>query len=398
LLRQDRIEDAAEAEVRLAGIWLNRGDPDRALEHLERTRARIQDRGPSPAKAFVLQELARVHMMRDDMERAIAVGSESLRLAEELGLEATRARNLNTLGVARVMSGNREGLDDLEQAVEVGAAINSHEQVSAAANLAWVVAVLGDIRRAGELHERSRSLAERLGVTSFIRWQEAEHVFYCHWEGRWDEALATADEFIGDVDDGNPHYMETACRYIRGAINLARGNPELALADAERGVEVARGAKDPQSLNPALAFRIRAELAVGRRDAANEVANELVAAWSENDVVGPHELVDGAWAFRELGRGDELREAFGPVATQTAWHEAARRVVTGDLAGAADVYAEIGSVPDETYARLKAAGERVRARDRAGADRQLQLALPTLTRLRASAWLAEAEALLAASA
>jgi hypothetical protein len=68
------------------------------------------------------------------------------------------------------------------------------------------------------------------------------------------------------------------------------------------------------------------------------------------------------------------------------------------LAGAADVYAEIGSVPDETYARLKAAGERVRARDRAGADRQLQLALPTLTQLRASAWLAEAEALLAASA
>jgi hypothetical protein len=346
----------------------------------------------------VLQELARVLMMADELEQAIELGSESLKLAEELGLDAARARNLNTLGVARVRKGDRAGLGDLEQAIAIGAAANSYEEVGAAANLTWMIATLGDLRRAGPLHEQSRRIADRIGLDSYIRWLQAEHVFHCHWEGRWDEALVTADEFIGDVDAGYPHYMETACRYIRGAINLARGNPEPALADAERGVEVARGAKDPQSLNPALAFKIRAELAAGTRDAANEVANELVAAWRGSDVVGPHELVDGAWAFRELGRGDELRNAFGPVAIQTAWHEAARRVVTGDLAGAADVYAEIGSVPDETYARLKAAGERVRARDRAEADRQLQLALPMLTHLRASAWLAEAEALLAASA
>ena len=70
----------------------------------------------------------------------------------------------------------------------------------------------------------------------------------------------------------------------------------------------------------------------------------------------------------------------------------------GDLAGAADVYAEIGSVPDEAYARLKAAEERVRAGDQAEADRQLRLALPVLNHLRASAWLTKAEALLAASA
>jgi len=55
-------------------------------------------------------------------------------------------------------------------------------------------------------------------------------------------------------------------------------------------------------------------------------------------------------------------------------------------------------VPDEAYARLKAAEEGVHARDRAEADRQLRLALPVLSQLRASAWLAEAEALLAASA
>ena len=72
--------------------------------------------------------------------------------------------------------------------------------------------------------------------------------------------------------------------------------------------------------------------------------------------------------------------------------------VEGDLSRAADVYAEIGSVPDEAYARLRAAEELVRAGNRAEADRQLRLALPVFAELGAGAWQAEAEALLAASA
>ena len=47
----------------------------------------VEDRGPSPEKAYVLQELSRIAMMGSDFERAIELGSESLRLAEELGLD-----------------------------------------------------------------------------------------------------------------------------------------------------------------------------------------------------------------------------------------------------------------------------------------------------------------------
>jgi hypothetical protein len=69
-----------------------------------------------------------------------------------------------------------------------------------------------------------------------------------------------------------------------------------------------------------------------------------------------------------------------------------------DLADAAEVYAEIGSVPDEAYARLRAAEEYARIGRRADADAQLRLALPVLGRLGAATWAAEREALLAASA
>ncbi len=397
LLQAGRIENAAEALARLGGVWMSRGDRDRGLEHLERARGLVDDRGPSPAKAFVLQELARFLMMANELDRSIELGTESLLLAEELGLDSARARNLNTLGVTRVVMGDLSGLRDLEEAVAIAAAAHSHEEVSALANLTWMTVLLGDLRRAGELQERCSAAAARLGVAGFIRWQQAEHVFHCHWQGRWDEALATANDFTREVQTGS-HYMESACRWIRGWIFLGRGDTEPALGEAIRASEVSRPVKDPQVLNPALTFEARARLAAGDRAGAIAVADELVAIWRELEPQEPHELVNAAWVFRDLGRSGELAEAVARKRAQTPWHDAARMIVEGDLAGAADVYAEIGSVPDEAYARLRAAEELVRAGHRAEADRQLRLAQPLFAQLGATAWAAEAEALLAASA
>ena len=398
LLGAGNPEASAEAQTLLGGIWLGRGDRDEAVRHLQSAFGLVQDRGPSPEKAYVLQELSRIAMMGNDFDRAIELGSESLRLAEELGLDATRARNLNTLGVSRIHTGDPGGLDDLEQAVAIAAAAHSHEEASAAANLAWMTALLGDLRRAGELHEQSRRIADRLGLDSFIRWLRAEHTFHCHWQGRWDEAFSTADEFIHEVETGHAHYMESPCRVIRGTIELARGNAEDALGDARLATESARGARDPQTLNPSMEFEARTSLAVGDHGRASALANELLDAWRSDGVPPAHESAGGAWLFTDLGRGPEFAEALERARAQTPWHEAARLVVAGDLAGAADRYAEIGSVPDEAYARLRAAAELVRSGRRSEADAQLRLALPVFAQLGATAWAAEAKALLAESA
>jgi hypothetical protein len=192
--------------------------------------------------------------------------------------------------------------------------------------------------------------------------------------------------------------MEPGCRMVRGAIHLARGDLAAALAEASRATELARAVKDPQSLNPSLAFEVRARLALGDLAGASALADELVAALTEKGIWGPYESVDGAWAFRQLDRAAELIEAFERPRAQTPWHEAARRILAGDLAGAADLYAEIGSVPDEAYARLRATEELMRSGLRGEADRQLRLALPVFARLGAAGWAAEGEALLAASA
>jgi tetratricopeptide (TPR) repeat protein len=270
LLRKGNIEAAAEAEALLGDVWLNRGERDLALPHFERASELVSGRGPSSEKAFVLQELARTLMMADELDRAIELGTESLRLAETLGLEATRSRNLNTIGVGRVV-GDRGGLQDLERAIAIGATVHSHEEVSAAANLTWMHVLLGDLRRAGELHETSRSLAKRLGLMGFIRWMDAEHVLHCYWEGRWDEALVTADEYLHEIEVAPGHYMEGNIREARAAIWLARGQGEAALAEVRRGTELARSVKDPQVLNPHARLRGPRE-ARGRRSGRRERA------------------------------------------------------------------------------------------------------------------------------
>jgi class 3 adenylate cyclase/tetratricopeptide (TPR) repeat protein len=394
-VRAGKVEAAAEAQARFGGIWMNRGDRDKALEHLETARRLVEERGPSPEKAFVLQELARVLMMAEDY-RAVELATESLRLAEELGLEACRSRNLNTIGCGKVKAGDRSGLEDLERAVEIGAAANSHEEVSALANLHTMVGVLGDLRRASELQEQTLTVARRQGVT-FIRWQEAERAMLKYWRGYWADALAQSEAFIETAEAGTPHYMDSVCRYIRGAIRLAQGEIEAAGADARRGTELARAVKDPQVLHPSIAFEGRAELAAGNVDAANALADELVEVWGEKGVNPQLESVDGAWLLAGLGRAEELVDAI-ERAVQTLWHDAAGKIASGDAASAAEVYAEIGSVPDEAHARLRAADDLVRRGRRAEADAQLSLALPVFAQLGATAWQAEADSLLAKSA
>jgi hypothetical protein len=179
---------------------------------------------------------------------------------------------------------------------------------------------------------------------------------------------------------------------------LERGETEAALAEARAGTELARAVQDPQVLNSVLAIEARIRLAAGDRPGADALADELAASWRSTGIRRAHECSEAPWVFTELKRGDELRAVLEAARLRTAWHEAAERILDEDFVRAAEVFGEIGSVPDEAHARLRAAEEAVRAARRAEADSQLRLTLPVFAQLGARAWQAEAEALLAASA
>jgi tetratricopeptide (TPR) repeat protein len=108
--------------------------------------------------------------------------------------------------------------------------------------------------------------------------------------------------------------------------------------------------------------------------------------------------LEGSHRERNSARAAELLELSATVTAPTPWLQAATAMAASEFERAADTYAKIGSLPDEAFARLRAAQRLVASGRRAEASEQLQRALAFYRKVQASAYLREAEALLAASA
>jgi DNA-binding SARP family transcriptional activator/class 3 adenylate cyclase len=400
LLADGDRESAAEAEAMLGQLAWWRGEGERGIEHDQRAAELLADAPPSRSKAAVLVKLAGLLMVAGRHHEAIRVGREGLAIAERLGLEDIRADALNHLGAARVSNEDAGGLADVEQAVALAVQANSPVSVIAYINLASVLVELGDLARGFELQAEGRRVAERFGFTAWLRHLQGERVFEDYWSGRWDAAIRRADEFIAESEAGARHYMETACRLMRGRIRLARGEQPAALEDAEKGLESARVIKDPQVLNPTIAFRATVALAAGNADQAATLASELLDRLVKQDgaLLGADWPVDLAIVLAALGRGEQLVELAARRRMPTAWLDAAAAFAAGEFQRAADRYADIGSLPDEAFARLQAAKRLLADGRRAEANAQLQRALAFYRQVHASTYLGEGEALLAASA
>ena len=106
-------------------------------------------------------------------------------------------------------------------------------------------------------------------------------------------------------------------------------------------------------------------------------------------------VMDLAIALSDLGRGSALADAASNLPA-TRWLEAATTYVAGDPRRAAELYAEIGALPEEAYARLRAASVGIASGERSDAEEQLARALTFYRRVAAASYCREAEALLAA--
>jgi class 3 adenylate cyclase/tetratricopeptide (TPR) repeat protein len=400
LLAQGDREAAAQAEALLGRLSSMRGQGERSLEHDRRAVALLENARPSPAKAEGLASLTGSLWLRGQLQEAIQVGRQALAMTEALGLDEQRARVLNYIGSARIDSGDRGGLADLEQAISIAAQANSPYTTLLWGNFANALLALGDLARGFELQATGREEAERFGLATELRWFQVERTFKDYWQGHWEAALDGADQFLAEVEAGSPHFMERSCRLVRGLIRLARGGLSGALADGTRAVELAVQMGDPEALLPALAFHARALLANGHIEQAGARADELLVELAERGALATNPDWSGQLAIvlQALGRGAQLVELAATVATPTPWLEAATDIAAGKFEQAADRYAEIGSRPDEAYARLRAAELLFDAGRRADANAQLNSALAFYRKVRASAYLREAETLLAASA
>ena len=385
-------ETAAEACVLLAEAWWDQGQNERGREQLERARELVRDRPASASAARVLVEVSRYAMLADETDEAIRTGREALEIAEKLGLTELVPSALINIGSARGNSGDDGGIADLERAIEIAEATNNPDLGRAYNNLA---AMHSNVERAYELQLRGKEAADRLGNVPVGRFLEGQIMLCAYDLGRWDDFLRGADEFIAACEAGSPHYAESYARERRADVLLARDDPERAAVDAARSLELARSAKDPQALQPALAVQIRVDLALGRLADARRTAAELLSLL-ETTTTSFGALTLALHAER-LGVADRLPAVLSRLPDRP-WTRAAAAVVQGDFLLAADIAAEDSWRVDEAEIRLRAAEALVAAGRRLDADVQLQKALAFFRSVGAPRFVREGEALLAATA
>ena len=118
---------------------------------------------------------------------------------------------------------------------------------------------------------------------------------------------------------------------------------------------LARKSTDAQVLLPALATAALVDISTGRHSVAEARLGELLPLIRTFGTPSAPYLVPALGvALDVLGRGGELLE-LDAENTPTPWSEAASAYVSGEYSRAADIYAQIGSRPDEGWARLRAA-------------------------------------------
>jgi class 3 adenylate cyclase/tetratricopeptide (TPR) repeat protein len=392
LLEAGELELAAEAEVLLGDLLLiTQGRRDESLAHFDAAVALLFAQPPSRSKVRVLASRAHFHLAADEAEEAARTAEEALELAEALGLDDLRAHTLSTLGFSRVMTGDLDGLRNLQESVDVAALANSPQVARGYNNLASVTAELGDLPRAFELYAESRRAAARFGDTLALRWLDVERMFEHYWRGNWDDALALGDVLLGADEEGPASLHRVDVLLIRAKVAFARVGPERALDDVDEALELARAVGAPQILYPTLAFHAHAHVAAGRPEEGAGSADELLALWLDDGggaSLASFWLPDLTFALAELGREGELVDAAGRARTQTRWLEAAVAAGEGDWVIAADLFARVGSLPDEAHARLRAAAGLAAADRAAEADDELR---------RASAFYRDVEAAAAVS-
>jgi predicted ATPase/class 3 adenylate cyclase len=395
-------EGAAEAEVLLGEHFGNQGLRDREQEHLARAVALVEGLPPSRSTAYTLSSLAGSLMMAGHTEEAIRVAREGIAIAEALELHERQVHAMSVMGASMMDRGDPEGMAFLERGLVIAVEKNLPMAARVYGNMAEVIAsFVGDLGRAAELRQEGLRVAERFGIASQITWLRAELVVASYWAGRWDEAVPVAEELLSMAKAGSPNYIDVQSHGVIARIALARGEAD-AVAETRASLELARSIGDPQVIYPMLAFAARAAAFRGLRPKAAELLDELLSAWrsNPNSVLHSHlqSFADAAAALVALGRGRELEAIGAQAVVQTPWVVAARAFVQGEFEQAAEIYRQAGSLPDEAYARLRAAEALIQAGHRHEGDRELQRALTFFRSVDADAYLREGEALLAQTA
>jgi class 3 adenylate cyclase/tetratricopeptide (TPR) repeat protein len=385
-------ESAGEVEVLEARKLLSMQRFPDALERARRAAARLDDAPPSPAKARVLANCARIYSIAGLPDDALEVAHEALATSEQLALGELRANVLSTLGVIRVSKCDFGGLADLEEGHRLAVGHGSPDEILRDRNnLAWSYARAGRWPRASEWFLAHLDAAERFGMRLAVA--RAMRALDCYVSGEWRDGVRLMEEVLAEDSPVRPLVLR-----LRATMRTACGDAEGSaqdFSDLRSHLEGSAATAD----SVFLIWLGRAALEQERRDLATELAVEALGRAGEWFGIRPDlELLELAFLLADLDLSLDRVVELTRGAPASPWYPVVRSIASGDLISAADRLAAFGTSAYEAYARLRGA-ERLLAAGRATeADEQVRKAVSFYRSVDANRYVEDAEALLAASA
>jgi len=282
---RDRHLAAGEA-MALAVHGFYRGVHDADIQDYERSLQAALEicarHANEPVEAFARFQLVIVAEWAGAYADAVTRGTRALDMGRRLRLPEVIVFSTWFLGKARCCIGEYEAaIAMLEEAFHVCDRIGDRAWKSRLLNtLGWCFAEIGDVARARPYNERAAALAREIGDPEILANADINLAGNHLALGHIDRALG----YLEPIEDalarpGDPWMRwryQLHALHTRGAIELARQQPERALACADDELRGARQHHAPKLAARALALRAAALLAFDRRDEVDVALREAL--------------------------------------------------------------------------------------------------------------------------
>jgi tetratricopeptide (TPR) repeat protein len=337
----------------------NHGRVDDGIDHLRAAVALVADSPPSRQKAWAMTSLASGYILPrqgaapDDLVRGLEIAHAAVAVARPLKLDDLHAEALMFIGLGKLFLDDPGGMEDIEQCLVLAEKGKSAQSILAYSNAAYTLDTLGPGERVVKLRAEVRRRAEELGVAFFLRSVAADGAETAYNSGHWADAVVMTEKLLHEAVSGKPILAKGRLHAVRGRIHIARGEPEEALTHGREAMAWVEQAL-VEEIVPAQAFLYRTLLAAGDlAEARTGVAATIELAGRVGSSRAAKGTGDLAYAAVAIGLVEEFLSLTRSLRIETTWCRAAVAIATGDFRRAADIYRDMGCLPDEAYARLQ---------------------------------------------
>jgi adenylate cyclase len=276
----ERLGDAQQVGGVLAvlgRVYWRSGDAERGAQTLARAIAILEELGPSAGLVEAYSNAASLQMLAGNDVEGSELARRGLVLADELGLREPRAHLLNTLGVCEVTAGHPEGVEKIEESLELSLVVGEAEAIGRAYNnLASTLVDLGQPARAAAVAVTGRDAVHALGLTLFEWFIAGNLAGALTLLGRLEEAEALARQSLEEQRAalGPPGVINAGGPRAQALTRL--GRYEEARAQLDELLPLARGLGGSEFLARVLDVEAELELARGNVASARQAIREAI--------------------------------------------------------------------------------------------------------------------------